>query len=95
MRGEAICQALGCPAVVATPGLLAFRPAPIGPRQTQRRRARRQGQRGLQQVAHCRNGQLCQEGLCPLFFSWALARIIASQAWAIMDKVMWRYQLCQ
>jgi hypothetical protein len=29
------------------------------------------------------------------FFSYSSCRILASQAWAIIDNVMYRYQLCQ
>ena len=90
-----LSQALDSPAAMAVLGLLPFGQAPIRPGQTQRCGTWRQGQGDLQETTHLWYGQLCQERFCAVFLAWLLARMNANQAWAIMDKVMWRYQLCQ
>jgi len=74
--------------VMAAAGLLSPGPAPTRPGQPQLHRTGWQGHGYFQQTTHLWNGQFSQAWVCSPLFSSALQQTEASQAWAIMDRVM-------
>lgn len=73
----------------------AFGSSPSRPGQTQGGRASGQGQGHFQEPTHFRDRQFGEFIGRVTFFPSSVMRRLASQAWAIIDKVMCRYQLGQ
>jgi hypothetical protein len=75
--------------------LLPFGTAPVRPSEPQLPGARGQRQGHLKQAPDFGHRQFGQERFARPLFSTAWLRIEANQAWAIIESVICRYQLCQ